>query len=138
MIINAENQILGRIATFAAKQALLGKKVDIINVEKAVMTGDPVKIVAKIKQNRDRGEPTHGPFVSRMPDRLVRRMIRGMLPWKKPRGRDAFRRVLCHIGTPSQFAKETPVQVDGASIDKVPNLKYIRVAEISKSLGAKL
>ncbi len=137
MIIDAKNKIIGRIATFAAKQALLGNKVDIINCEQAVYTGDPVGVVAKIKRNRDRGEPTHGPFVSRMPDRLVRRVIRGMLPWKLPRGREAFRLVMCHIGAPKEFT-EKPVEIQGADISKVPNLKYITVKNISKALGAKL
>ena len=31
MIINAENLIIGRLASYAAKQALLGEQVDIIN-----------------------------------------------------------------------------------------------------------
>ncbi len=39
MIINADNLIIGRIASFAAKKALLGEKVVIVNSEEAVMTG---------------------------------------------------------------------------------------------------
>jgi len=32
--INAENQVLGRLATYAAKQALLGNTIVVINSEK--------------------------------------------------------------------------------------------------------
>ena len=39
MIINAENLILGRMTTYAAKKALQGEEVDIVNCEKAIITG---------------------------------------------------------------------------------------------------
>ncbi len=38
MIIDANNMILGRLASFAAKKALLGEKIDVINCEKAVIS----------------------------------------------------------------------------------------------------
>ena len=138
MKIDATNKIVGRVASFAAKQALLGNKVHIVNAEKAVFTGRTDRVYSKFKTNQDRGEPFHGPFISRMPDRLFRRIVRGMLPFKQARGREAFRLVLCHIGEPKDLEKEPQVDVQGADVSKVPNLHYVTVGEISKLLGAKL
>ena len=44
MIINADNLVLGRMAAIAAKQALLGEDVRIVNCEKAIITGDITQI----------------------------------------------------------------------------------------------
>lgn len=137
MIIDATNLILGRLATFAAKKALLGEKVDIINCEKAVITGDPKTTYARFKQKRDMGIPLKGPYPSRMPDRIVRRTIRGMLPRKKAKGRYAFSRVMCYIGVPEKLKDKKTETIKEADVSKVPSLKYTTVGEISKLLGAK-
>lgn len=137
MIIDATNLILGRLATFAAKKALLGEKVDIINCEKAVITGDPETTYAKFKQRRDRGIPLKGPYYPRMPDRMVRRVVRGMLPYKKSKGSDAFKKVMCYIGVPEKLKDKKTETIKEADISRVPSLKYATVGKISKLLGAK-
>src|SRR4030043_261685 len=103
MIVDAEDQILGRLANFAAKKALLGESIDIINCEKAVITGDRHYIIRKYNIRRARGQPTKGPFFSRRPDLFVRRAVRGMLPYKKERGKIAYLRIKCHIGAPEKL-----------------------------------
>ena len=103
MIINAENLILGRLSTIAAKKALLGESIDLVNVEKAVIIGTKKNILDKYKTRRERGETLHGPYFPRTPDRLVRRTIRGMLPYKQEKGRLAFKRVKCHVGIPEDL-----------------------------------
>jgi large subunit ribosomal protein L13 len=44
------------------------------------------------------GASLKGPKYPRTADRLVKRMIRGMLPWDRPKGREAFKRLRCFIG----------------------------------------
>jgi len=138
MLIDATDLILGRLATKAAKMALLGEEVVIVNCEKAVITGPKKIILEKFYKSRHMGEPTHGPFMPRMPDRIVRRTIRGMLPYKNDRGRQAFRRVMCYIGVPEKLKDKKAETVDGAGISKAPTLKYMTIKEISKELGAKI
>ena len=82
MIIDATNLILGRMAAFAAKKALLGEKVDIINCEKAVVSGSKRDVLARYKQKRER-TTIKGPFFPKVADRFVRRTVRGMLPYKQ-------------------------------------------------------
>jgi large subunit ribosomal protein L13 len=137
MIINAENMILGRLGTFAAKQALLGEKVDIVNCDKAVISGRKRNTFEAYKQKRDRVTTTKGPYTSRRADMLVRRTIRGMLPWKQPKGKTAFRRVMCYIGVPAEFHGKETVKIEGADVSKLPNDRYVTIEEICKFMGGR-
>ena len=138
MIIDATDLILGRLASFAAKKALQGEKVDVVNCESAVLTGNKKQILAKYKQRRDRGIPLKGPYYPRYPDRIVRRTIRGMLPWEKTTGREAFKRVMCYISVPENFKEKKIETIEEANIEKVPNLRYIRMKDVCRFLGAKI
>lgn len=137
IIIDASNMILGRLATVAAKRALLNEQVRVINCENAVVSGRKEFIFAEAKRKRDMGTHVRGPFKNRMPDRMVRRTIRGMLPTQATRGREAFKRVMCYIGTPDELKGKPTIQVPGAHADKLPTVKKVTVGEICKHLGAK-
>jgi large subunit ribosomal protein L13 len=136
IIINAQNLIVGRMAAFAAKKAMMGEKIDIINCEKAVITGQKKQILAHYQQKRRRGGPKQGPFMPRMPDRFVRRIIRGMLPYKKPRGKDAFKNVMCWVGVPEQFKDKKSVTIKSADAS-CKTVNYVKISELCKLLGAK-
>jgi len=132
IVINAENLILGRFATYAAKRALLGEDVRVINAEKAIVSGSRANNLKEMKTKMARGIPTKGPFITRMPDRYVRRVIRGMLPHRQPKGAEAFKRILCYKGVPSEFKDIKPVQLDDCSASKLSTLKYITVETLLK------
>jgi large subunit ribosomal protein L13 len=132
IIIDAENLLLGRFATFAAKQALLGQEVKVINCEKALISGKQSTTLKEIKQDSLRGNPVKGPFIPKMADRYVRRVIRGMLPYKQARGAEAFKRVMCYVGVPEEFKDQKPVELPQASFTKLPNLRYLSVGEALK------
>lgn len=137
IVINAKECIIGRVATFAAKQALLGETIAVVNCEQAVMTGRKKWVLTEFKRKRDMGTWATGPFYHRQPDRLFRRMIRGMLPHKQERGKSAYQRIMCYLGVPEQFRNEKLETVSGAHISKVPNLRYVTLQDIAKHLGAK-
>ena len=138
MIIDANNLILGRLGTYVAKNALLGEKVDIVNCESCVITGNRDKVFEDYDRFLKMGTPSKGPFVRRMPDRFVKRSIRGMLPYKKERGRKAFKSIMCYIGIPENLKNQKFDTIKSANIEKVPNLKFIRVKEICKHIGGKV
>lgn len=138
MIIDATNQITGRIASFAAKRAILGENIEIVNCENAVITGDKNWLIADWRKTMERGHPLKGPFTCKRPDRFVRRIIRGMLPYKQDKGKKAFKRIQCHMGVPEQFKGKSFEKVPGADVSKVPNLKYLSVKEICRSIGANI
>ncbi len=136
IIIDGKNLIVGRVATFAAKKALLGEEVRIINSEQMYVTGDREFLLKESHRRRVQGTWSKGPFYFRMPDRYVRRVIRGMLPHKIARGIAAYKRVLCYIGTPDELKNNT-ITIENAKIKKVPNMKYMKVSELCKQMGAK-
>ena len=136
MIINAENLIIGRLASYAAKQALLGEQVDIINSEKAVITGDKQVLLADYRKKLVMGTPYKGPFFPRTPDKILKRTIRGMLPYKQPKGRNALKRIKCHIGAPDEI-KGHPITIENANIKKTKSLRYISLEKLSKLLRGK-
>ena len=137
MNIDATNLIYGRLASYAAKQALLGKTITIFNCEKAVMTGDKKDITQKYRKRRELGQPIHGPFIQRMPDRFMRRGIRGMLPYKMPKGKEAFQRVMCYIGVPAKHKEVKLDTLPKINITQSGARKFIAVGELCSWLGGK-
>ena len=79
MIVDASDLIVGRMSTVVAKKSLMGEKVDIVNCEKAIMTGKKKEIFNRLKERRDRGDALKGPYMQKMPDRFIRRIRRRYL-----------------------------------------------------------
>ncbi|RMD45952.1 50S ribosomal protein L13 [Candidatus Pacearchaeota archaeon] len=92
--------VFGRLASKVAKELLKGKSVEVYNCGEILMSGrlDDVKkeLLAKIRMGK--GGSLKGPKYPRNAEKLVKRMIRGMLPWDRTRGREAYRRLRCFVG----------------------------------------
>ncbi len=138
MIIDAKDLILGRLASFAAKHALLGETIEIVNCEEVYVTGTKKRVLADYNRKKAMGAPLQGPYFPKMPDRIVRRSIRGMLPYKQEKGEKAFKKVMCYIGVPKELEGKATHTIKEANISKVPNLRYVKIGEISKLMGARL
>jgi len=129
-IINGEGLLLGRLCSQAAKAALLGEEVKIVNCGKVVISGDRKKVFANEKAKRDRGGyPLKSPKLPRLPDRFVRKTVRGMLPHKKERGREAYKRVMCYVNVPGEFSSKMET-IEKAKASKLPTLKYTNVKDV--------
>jgi large subunit ribosomal protein L13 len=137
LIIDASDAIVGRLAAYAAKQAMLGATISVINAEKAVVSGGVRTTIMQAKHQKGMGVPRKGPYHSRLPDRFVRRIVRGMLPYKTPRGRAAYARTLCYIGVPTQFQGKPSSRVPGAEASKLPNLKRVTIGRLCAEFGGK-
>ena len=137
MIIDGSNLIMGRVATLAAKKALYGEKIDIVNCREMYITGKRRFLLFNYHRKRKMGTPAKGPFMSRMPDRFVRRAVKRMLPYKKPRGREAFERIMCYAGVPEKLKGQKMITLAEANIKKIPNTQYMKVGEICRLLGGK-
>ena len=133
IIIDASGATLGRLSTNTAKRLLNGEEVAIINSEKAIISGKKSSIKARYKQKRDVGTYRKGPFFPRMPDQIVKRTVRGMIPYQTPHGRAAFKRLKCYIGIPKEFEGKKAEVVKEA--EKKP-IDFMTVEELSRSLGA--
>ena len=137
MIVDAKDMIVGRFATKVAKAALEGKEVHVINCEDAVYSGSRDKVLEKFQRSRDRTVALKGPYISRLPERIVRRAIRGMIPYKTPKGKAAFARIKCHKGLPAEFEGQEAIRYEEASKEKLPNIQYVYVHDISAMLGGR-
>jgi large subunit ribosomal protein L13 len=134
-IIDADGAVLGRMCTTVAKRLLNEETIIIINTEKAIISGKKSSIKNRYKQKRELGTYRKGPFFPRMPDRLVKRTVRGMIPYQTPHGRAAFKRLKCYMGIPKEFEGKKIEKIGTA--EKVPT-EFITIMELSRSLGAKV
>ncbi len=136
-IVDASNLILGRMASYVAKKALNGNRVVVLNAERAVISGTKERVVARAKQKlktRTLGNLEKSPTHPRKPDGYVRRVIRGMLPWKKPSGKQAFHRVRVYVGTPDEYRDRPGTKITDADSSKL-RVPYITVAKLSEEIG---
>lgn len=134
VIINAENLVLGRMATVVAKRLLQGESIAIVNADKAVISGKRLSKVKETKGKLQIGHPGKGPYYAKRPDRFVKRSVRGMLPRRKPKGLDAYRRLKVFIGVPAEFNDQNMVSISGAEAKKL-KCPYITIGELVKEIG---
>jgi large subunit ribosomal protein L13 len=139
MIIDGEGLIMGRLASQVSKKLLDGEEITVLNAEKILISGSKEWAYARYKQRLDRASISNprkmGPKYPRRPDDMFRRTIRGMLPYRKTTGREAFKKLKVFVGIPTEY--------EGAEIFKVQEAepkditKSIELGELSKLLGAK-
>jgi large subunit ribosomal protein L13 len=134
IIIDAKGLILGRMASIIAKRLLQGESVIVLNAEKTAISGKRLQIVKEAKTFLEVGHPRKGPYHPRRPDKIVRRTIRGMLPRKKPKGRQAFKRLRVYLGAPMEFEDKKIQTILEASAEKLKS-PYITVGELAKEIG---
>jgi len=139
LIIDASNLILGRMASYVAKKLLNGYTVIVVNAEKAVISGNPKSIIDEYKETvlskRTWKRPTKGHKKVKRPDLIVKRAIRGMLPYKKPRGREAYKRLRVYIGLPKECEGEKLLTIPEASVSRLSLGRYISVGELALNVG---
>jgi len=136
IVIDAEGAVLGRLSTMLAKRLLIGEDVVVINAEKAILSGNPASTLGFYKHRRERGDVYKGPFFPRYPDMLLKRTVRGMLPVKTVRGRNALARLKVYMGCPEEFTgKAIKVDIKKSNVLKC---KYTTVANMCRQLGAKV
>ncbi len=136
-ILNADNRVFGRIASRAAHLALEGHTIHVIHCEKSVLTGSPARAIENLQNHINltvKGNPLRSPKYSKMPDQILRIAIRGMLPKKSKRGRNALARVHVHIGVPAKLKDATVTPLDGAKPN--PNAKQMTLLELAHNVGA--
>jgi len=134
VIIDATGLILGRVASTVAKRLLQGETIVIVNAEKAAISGRRLSIVEETKALLEIGHPGKGPFHPRRPDQIVRRTVRGMLPWKKPKGKQAYKRLRVFLGVPEEYKGKETQTIPEANAQKL-KCPYIRVEELAKRIG---
>ena len=136
-VIDANNLILGRMASIVAKRLLNGEEIKIINAEKTIISGRKDATFERYRKYADRGSREFGPYFPRRPDQLVAMTIRGMIPHKKMTGRQAYDRLKVYIGVPPELSKEQATTLENASIMRLSTSNYAVLGDLSRRLGSK-
>ena len=137
VVVNAEGMILGRMASLLAHRLMAGEEIAVVNAEKAVISGTKARVFAIYEKKRSRGSREGGPFFPRRPDHLVKRTIRGMLPYKREPGREAFHRVKVYVGVPPEFAGKEMESFPEAHVSRLSSPRFVTVGAVSTFMGAK-
>jgi large subunit ribosomal protein L13 len=133
-VVNADGLILGRMASKVAKRLLTGEEIVIVNAEKAVMSGRKRSKVAEAKEFLAVGGVNRGPFHYRRPDRIVRKTVGGMIPSKKPKGKQAYKRLRVFMGIPDDLKSQKMETLPEAQAKKL-TCPYFTVGDLAKNIG---
>ena len=129
IVIDGKNAVMGRLASYVAKEALKGEEVNIVNCGEIIITGNKEFIQEDMRLKREMiGSGQKGPHISRTSEKIVKRAIRGMLPdHRLGRGKEAFQRIKCYVGVPGEFKDSKKI-----TFGNEDKLKYIQVKELTK------
>lgn len=139
VVVDATNCIAGRMCSHVSKLLLQGNRVAIVNAEKAMLSGNRYKTIDSYKEHlgiNSVTNPIHGPFHPRRPDTILSKMVRGMVPKRKPDGISAFKRLRVYMGVPENMKSAKMESFDDSKITK-PESYYISIAEVAKQIGWK-
>lgn len=132
--VNAEGQIVGRMCSKVAKLLLNGEKVIILNAEKAVFSGKKKSKIAEAHKFLEVGAPKRGPFHYRRPDRFLRKIVRGMVPFKQPKGKNAYKRLKVFMGVPLEFKDKKMMTFEDAQSSDLKG-PHFTLGEMAKEIG---
>lgn len=138
MIVNAEGMVAGRLASKVAKKAINGETITIINAEKAVIVGSQTAVMAKFQQRVDaavKSNPHYGPKYSRIPSRILRRMIKGMLPNKSRTAERLLKQITVFNTVPVNIDISEAEVIDGIKCNEKHD--YMTIREVALALGGK-
>jgi large subunit ribosomal protein L13 len=135
--VDASNQIAGRLSSRIAKLLLSGKRVIVVNSEKALISGSRTSVINQWKERLElasKVNPIYGPIHPRRPDTILRRMVRGMVPRKKPKGALAMKRLRIYVGVPDGIDAAKLRKFEETTASR-PIPVYVTMSDLSKSLG---
>ena len=132
--VNADGLIIGRMSSNIAKRLIAGEHVTVINAEKAIYSGKKKSKVAEAHLFLEVGAPERGPFHYRRPDRMLKKTVRGMLPYHQPKGKTAFKRLKVFMGVPLDLKNQQTIQFEDAQASKLKGPSFT-LAELAKDIG---
>ena len=133
-IVNGEGLILGRMCSKVAKRLLNGEQIIIVNAEKIIISGKKKSKVAEAHKFLEVGAPERGPFHSRRPDRIVSKTVRGMVPWRLPRGKTAYKRLRVYLGIPQELKDQT-METDQYALASKLKGPHFTLGELAIEIG---
>nr|QIB02602.1 ribosomal protein L13 [Eucryptorrhynchus scrobiculatus] len=142
ILIDGRGHLLGRLAAIVSKTLLQGNRVIVVRCEQLNISGNffrnKLKFMSFLRK-RCNVNPARGPFHFRAPSRIFWKTVRGMLPHKTERGKQALRRLKAYEGIPPPYDRRKRVVVPGALrvICLKPGRKFCHVGRLSHEAGWK-
>jgi large subunit ribosomal protein L13 len=133
-VVNGEGLILGRMCSKVAKRLLNGEQIVVVNAEKIIISGKKKSKVAEAHKFLEVGAPDRGPFHSRRPDRIVRKTVRGMVPWRQAKGKLAYKRLKVYLGVPVEL-KDQPMETDKYALATKLKGPHFTLGELAIEIG---
>jgi len=140
LVIDARAHLLGRLCAIVAKTLLNGQRVVILRCEGINISGNfyrnKLKYLDFLKK-RMNTNPARGPFHYRSPSMIFWRTVRGMLPHKIHRGKEALERLKVYEGIPPPYDKQKRLVVPSALrvLRLKPRRKYCQLGRLSHEVG---
>jgi large subunit ribosomal protein L13Ae len=140
IIVDAKGHLMGRLASYVAKQLEQGQRVVIVRCEQMLISGGHYRNKLKYMdflRKRMSTNPKKGPIHQRAPSRHVWRVIRGMLPHKTPKGAAAVGRLKCFDGVPLSLNAKKKVVIPDAlkAVRLKPRSKFCVLGEVLRECG---
>ncbi|KAK0078909.1 hypothetical protein PV325_001976 [Microctonus aethiopoides] len=142
ILIDGRGHLLGRLAAVIAKTILQGNRVIVVRSEQLNISGNffrnKLKFMSFLRK-RCNVNPARGPFHFRAPSKILWKTVRGMIPHKTQRGKDALRRLKVYEGCPPPYDRRKRLVVPGCMriICLKPGRKYCHVGRLSHEVGWK-
>ncbi|XP_044750968.1 60S ribosomal protein L13a [Coccinella septempunctata] len=141
-IVDGKGHLLGRLAAQVAKELLNGDRIVVVRCEQLNISGNfernKLKYLSFLRK-RCNVNPARGPFHYRAPSRIFWKTVRGMVPHKTERGKQALRRLKAYEGIPPPYDRRKRVVVPGALrvMCLKPGRKFCHVGRLSNEVGWK-
>merc|ERR1712031_135684 len=142
IVVDGRGHLMGRLASIVAKLILTGNKVVVVRTEGINMSGNFYRNKLKYLEFlrlRCNVKPLRGPFHFRAPGKIFWRTVRGMIPHKTERGKDAMKRLQTFEGVPPPYDKKKRMVIPSALkvLRLKPGRKYCSLGRLSHDVGWK-
>lgn len=142
LVIDGRGHLLGRLAAIVAKTILQGQRVTVVRCEAINISGsfyrNKLKYLEFLRKacaiNKNRGA-----FHFRAPSKIFWRTVRGMVPHKTKRGKEALKTLKSYEGVPPPYDKMKRVVVPSALrvLKLKPRRTFCELSRISAEVGWK-
>merc|ERR1711872_217312 len=142
LLIDARGHLLGRLAAIVAKTLLQGQRIVVVRCEGINISGNfyrnKLKYLEYLKK-RCNVKPARGPYHFRAPSKMFVRVVRGMLPHKTARGKEAMERLKTFEGIPPPYDKQKRMVVPSALrvLRLGQSRKYCQLDRLAHEVGWK-
>ncbi|EGR31204.1 hypothetical protein IMG5_115900 [Ichthyophthirius multifiliis] len=140
VVIDAQGHLLGRLASYVAKELLSGQRIVVVRAEGINVSGSLFRNRVKFSEFLNKWmnhNPRRGFQHFRAPTKIFWRCVRGMIPHLTPRGAAALQKLKIFEGVPAPYDRvKKQVVVDALKVQRLKNQRhYCKLGDLSNSVG---